>query len=250
MHSNDMKEALRDAAAGRMQDRLMQTTPRHGVTDLPDFDEMPAAALKQALLHFVEKEAGMVKGMAAGNGKKDLAREVVHLRGVVKTLKRAISQVRTDGHAFGHAEAFMLMHYRLAETQDKGDGVAPAEDLFIWNSRDGVTPFIVHIGGAKYEHAIGAMKGPFFDLPQDQSPTHVWVTRTDGEVLEAWHRTVDAAVSLGRFTQERADRVRDDLGAAKSWNYHIGLRDLATGRFTDEAVLAHAVQKAEESSDE
>lgn len=198
-------------------------------------DEAPtgeAEQLKRTLLAFIDKEAGMVKGLAA-QSKKDLAREVVHLRGLVKTIKDATSRVRTSGPEFGHAEAFMLMTYVRVE----GDG---QDRLLVWNSRDGVTPFVINIGASKYQHAVSSMQGPHFDLPRELEPTHKWVTRTDREVLEAWHRTMDKAVELGKIEPDKAEAMRDNLEVAESWHYRIGLVNLATGRFTDEEVLAAA----------
>lgn len=193
-----------------------------------------AERLKRTLLAFIAEESGMVKDLAA-QSKKNLAREVVHLRGLVKTIKEATSRVRTSGPEFGHAEAFALMLY---EEQDAQEGAAPRL-LRVWNSRDGVTPFVVHVGEVKYQHRIRSMHGPFFDLPRDRAldaPTHVFVTRTDREVLECWDRILTKAVARGSMDQEKADRLRGDLSVAESWHLRIGLRDLATGRFTDEAA--------------
>lgn len=191
-----------------------------------------AEQLKETLLAFIAEESGMVKDLAA-QSKKNLAREVVHLRGLVKTIKDATSRVRTSGPEFGHAEAFALMLY---EEQDATAGAEPRL-LRVWNSRDGVTPFVVHVGEVKYQHRIRSMQGPFFDLPRGRAldaPTHVFVTRTDREVLECWNRVLTKAVARGSMDQEKADRLRGDLSVAESWHLRIGLRDLATGRFTDE----------------
>lgn len=127
----------------------------------------------------------------------------------------------------------MLMTYVRVE----GEG---PDQLLVWNSRDGVTPFVVNIGASKYQHAVSSMQGPHFDLPRDLLPTHKWVTRTDREVLEAWHRTMDKAVELGKIELDKAEAMRDNLEVAESWHYRIGLVNLATGRFTDEEVLAAA----------
>lgn len=194
-------------------------------------DRAPTEAeqLKQTLLEFIDQEAGMVKGLAA-QSKKDLAREVVRLRGLVKTIKEATSRVRTSGPEFGHVEAFMLMTYARVE----GEG---PDQLLVWNSRDGVAPFVVNLGASKYQHIVSSMQGPYFDLPRELGPTHKWVTRTDSEVLEAWHRTMDKAVELGKIEPGKAEAVRDNLDVAESWHYRIGLVDLVTDRFTDDEVL-------------
>lgn len=196
-------------------------------------EQTEAERLKRVLLEFIDQEAGLVKGLAA-QSKKQLAREVVHLRGLVKTIKDATSRVRTSGPEFGHAEAFALMLY---EEQDVPAG-AEQRLLRIWNSRDGVTPFVVHVDDVKYQHRIRSMQGPFFDLPRDRvvdAPTHVFVTRTDREVLECWDRILTKAVARGSMDAVKADSLRGDLSVAESWHLRIGLRDLATGRFTDEA---------------
>ena len=193
-------------------------------------EQTEAERLKRILLEFIDQEAGIVKGLAA-QSKKQLAREVVHLRGLVKTIKDATSRVRTGGPEFGHAEAFMLMTYREVD----GDST-----LLVWNSRDGVTPFVINIGANKYQHDIPRQQGPFFDLPREHAVTHVWVTRTDAQVLEAWHRTMDKAVEMGKIDPDKAASMRDSLEVAESWHYRIGLRNLETGRFTDEEVLVAA----------
>lgn len=133
----------------------------------------------------------------------------------------------------------MLMTYREVD----GDGT-----LLVWNSRDGVTPFVINIGAKKYQHDIPLQQGPFFDLPREHAVTHVWVTRTDAQVLEAWHRTMDKAVEMGKIDPNKATSMRDSLEVAESWHYRIGLRNLETGRFTDEEVLdasAPATQEGE-----
>lgn len=133
----------------------------------------------------------------------------------------------------------MLMTYREVD----GDST-----LLVWNSRDGVTPFVINIGTKKYQHEIPLQQGPFFDLPREHSVSHVWVTRTDAQVLEAWRRTMDRAVELGKIEPEKAAGMRDNLEVAESWHYRIGLCNLETGRFTDEEVLeaAHAANPNQE----
>lgn len=187
--------------------------------------------LRRQLLDFIDQESGLVKGLAQ-QGKKQLAREVVHLRGLVKTIKGAIANVTPGAPSFGHAEAFRLMTY--AQT-NAAEGEVP-EELLVWNSRDGVTPFVVHIGGRTYQHTARGMEGPFFDLPLDRPVTHKWVTRTDAEVMAAWRRTLDRAVAQGKIEPSKAELQRDNLEAAESWNYRIGLVSMTSGRFTDEEL--------------
>lgn len=197
--------------------------------------------LKLDLAEFIEQEAHLVKGFMANESKKQLAREVIHLRGVVKTVKASIAGIgKGAAPAFGHREAFALMTYAKISGPDD----APAQ-LRIWNSRDGVTPFMVNIGEARYQHELGLMLMPFFDVPVSHSPTHKWVTRLDWEVLEAWARTLDRAVENGTMGQAKADSMRERLDVAESWNYRIGLVNLATGMFTDQEVL-HTVKATNE----
>lgn len=196
-------------------------------------DAQPSSAaeeLRQAMQDMLDQDNHQVKGLAA-QSKKQLAREVVHLRAMIKVVQNATRNVRIDGHRFGHAEAFMLMTYKEVD----GEG-----SILVWNSRDGVTPFVINIGSKKYQHDIPRQQGPFFDLPREHSVSHVWVTRTDAQVLEAWRRTMDRAVELGKIDPEKAAGMRDNLEVAESWHYRIGLRNLETGRFTDEEVLEAA----------
>lgn len=185
--------------------------------------------LRHAMQEMLAEDNPQVKNLAAAS-KKQLAREVVRLRAMVKAIKDATSRVRP----FGHAEAFALMRY---EEQDTPAG-AEQRLLRIWNSRDGVTPFVVHVGDVKYQHNPRGMQGPFFDLPYpgapELAPTHVFVTRTDREVLECWGHILTKAVARGSMDAAKADSLRGDLSVAASWHLRIGLRDLATGRFTDE----------------
>ena len=147
--------------------------------------------LRHAMQEMLAEDNPQVKSLAAAS-KKQLAREVVRLRAMVKVIQNATRSVRIDGHRFGHAAAFMLMTYVRVE----GEG---PDRLLVWNSRDGVTPFVINVGPSKYQHAILSMQGPHFDLPRDLEPTHKWVTRTDREVMEAWHRTMYKAVELGKI---------------------------------------------------
>lgn len=179
--------------------------------------------LHYAMQEMLAEDNLKVKSLAAA-GKK-LAREVVRRQAMVKVIQNATRNVGIDGHQFGHAEAFMLMAYK-----EVGGG----GQLLVWNSRDGEAPFYISLGSKKYQHDVLRQRGPFFDLPREHAVTHVWVTRTDAQVLEAWHRIVDKAVKRGRIDPDKAASMRDDPEVVKSWYYRIGLRDLETGRFTDE----------------
>lgn len=188
--------------------------------------------LRRELHEFIEQEANMVKGLAS-QGKKNLAREIVHLRGVLKTPKAAVSRIQPGAPTFAHVEAFKLMTYR------EQDAVGEPETLLVWNSRDGVTPFVVIIGERRYQHDIPLQQGPFYDRPPQA--THEWVSRTDWQVLEAWSRTLAKAVQMGKLDPDRAAALRNDLATAESCHYRIGLRNMATGAFTDQEELQTSV---------
>ncbi len=224
---------MRDTARQDAMLKRIQTEAADQVGQFTNLEQRLAeTALQRQLQEFLDEEAHMTKGLAA-QSKKSLAREVLRLRALVKTVKLATEKVKIGGHHFGHAEAFALMTYRE---------VGGTEVLTVWNSRDGVTPFIINIGEKKYEHVPKLMVGPFFDLPVFDLPdetavTHKWVTRTDWQVMEAWQRTLERAVELGKMEPAKALAVRDSLEVAESWHYRIGLVNMSTGLFTDAEVL-------------
>ena len=74
--------------------------------------------LRRAMQEMLAEDNPQVKNLAAAS-KKQLAREVVRLRAMVKVIQNATRNVRIDGHRFGHAEAFMLMTYKEVD----GDGI-------------------------------------------------------------------------------------------------------------------------------
>lgn len=185
-----------------------------------------------------------VKSLAA-QSKKNLAREVIRLRNMLQAVKGTAREMAGAAVAaqFQHREAFSLMTY---VQQDMPDGVA-GEVILVWNSRDGVTPFILHIGEKKFQHDLKLMTGPIFDLPA--RATHKWETRTDAKMLEAFGRTLDVAVKLGRIEADKADAMRGNVEVAESWNYRIGLRDLTTGNYTDEDVTRGALKEEKPHED-
>lgn len=178
-----------------------------------------------------------VKNLAA-QSKKNLAREVIRLRNLLQAVKGTAREMTSAAIAnqFQHREAFALMAY---VQQDMPEGEA-GEVIYVWNSRDGVTPFILHIGDKKFQHDLKLMSGPVFDLPKQA--THKWETRTDAKTLEALGRTLDLAVKLGRVEADKADAMRGNIEVAESWNYRIGLRDLTTGNYTDEDITRGALK--------
>lgn len=138
-----------------------------------------------------------------------------------------IAQAKAARPQFQHREAFMLMRY----VSEGGTDVK-----LIWNSRDGVTPFQIHIDGMKYTHDIPAMKGPFFDRPE--GIVGQWETRTEMEMILALRRMLNKAMLLGRITEEQVIKYQNDPDYARSWNLNIGLRSMATSRYTDDPGVA------------
>lgn len=129
-----------------------------------------------------------------------------------------------------HAEAFQLMLY-----QPRKDEIGP--DLWIWNSRDGVTPFGTRRGNLDYTHAMGAyMPSHWGSLPD--AATHVWIDYDpyswevmqrinyerhsngahQGDFLQRF-ATVDAWLSLSPFEygQPRLLSREDYLTITPSW---------------------------------
>lgn len=164
--------------------------------------------------------------------KSDLAREIQRLNGLLNRVDMAgiITQAldhrakMSDVPKLQHAEAFMLMTYRT-------DGGAFEQK--IWNSRDGVTPFQIHIDGQKYTHAMHEMQGPFMDRPE--GCVAQWETRTEMAMMLAWRRALERALLAGQMTKEKANELADNTEAARANQMWIGLRSFATGKFTDEA---------------
>lgn len=185
-----------------------------------------------------------VKNLAA-QSKKNLAREVIRLRNMLQAIKGSAREMASAAIAnqFQHREAFSLMTY---VQQDVPEGIA-GEVIYVWNSRDGVTPFTLHIGDKKFQHDLKQMTGPIFDLPTQA--THKWETRTDAKMLEALGRTLDVAVKLGRIEPDKADAMRGNTEVAESWNYRIGLRDLVTGNYTDEDLTRGALKEEKPNED-
>jgi hypothetical protein len=70
----------------------------------------------------------------------------------------------TRNISVAHGEAFQLMRYTA-------DG---EPDLWIWNSRDGVTPFGLTLDGAFYHHAMGSYHPRYSAVLPDEAE-HVWV---------------------------------------------------------------------------
>ncbi len=78
-----------------------------------------------------------------------------------------------------HGEAFQLMLYE-AKYDQRGEGaerkIVPieAQRVWIWNSRDGVTPFGCTIDGLEYTHAMNSYR-PTYSAVLPPEASHVFV---------------------------------------------------------------------------
>jgi hypothetical protein len=103
-----------------------------------------------------------------------------------------------------HAEAFQLMLYREVEAATSAPALSAADKrggrgLWIWNSRDGVTPFGVGLDGAEYRHAMHGYPTSYSAVLPARA-THVFVDYD----REAW------ADMLRRRWQLMADHPKSE----------------------------------------
>lgn len=77
-----------------------------------------------------------------------------------------------------HAEAFQLMLYRNEQN---------TKFLWVWNSRDGVTPFGMAVDGERYTHAMRSYAALHTTRLPDRA-SHVWVDYTP----ETWRKAMTA----------------------------------------------------------
>ncbi len=179
-----------------------------------------------------EGSAFVTVGQLRQWSKSDLAREIVRLNGLLNKVDLAgmmkdVQERRAgmvDRPKFNHAEAFMLMTYRSE---------GGTHEQKIWNSRDGVTPYQVHVDGVKLTHAMHEMTGPYMDRPE--GCVAQWETRTERAMIEAWRRSLERALLAGRMSKDEANAMADSVEHARAYHMSIGLRSMVTGRFTDEA---------------
>ena len=94
-----------------------------------------------------------------------------------------------------HAEAFQLMLYQPKER------AAIGPDLWIWNSRDGVTPFGTRYQDLDYLHAMNGYPPSYWGAIPDAA-THVWIDYD----REAW-------AALARRRYELFSARDDEYGA-------------------------------------
>lgn len=165
-------------------------------------------------------------------GKKPLAKEVLRLQGLMEGIKEAAKTGEYTKPVHASAEAFALMRYK-----DK-DGLC----VFVWNGRDGVTPFAFKIDGKHYQHDLRAMTGPIYDQPPVAS--HRWETLHPEQQQLAWERHLDRIKAHELKVAADAERAVDGnliqrLAEAKKQmpagpEFQIGLRNLITGKLVDE----------------
>jgi hypothetical protein len=100
-----------------------------------------------------------------------------------------------------HAEAFQLMLYRERIEPGSRPGEAPFEErqVWIWNSRDGVTPFGITLEGIEYNHAMHGYRTHYSAVIPARA-THVFVDYD----REAW------ADMLRRRWQLMADHPKSE----------------------------------------
>lgn len=93
-----------------------------------------------------------------------------------------------------HSEAFQLMLYR------SGDG----HEIWIWNSRDGVTPFGTTVNMGEYSHAMNRYEPSYYgSLPA--AAAYVWMSHSS----ESW--TAMKTASYERFSHPHAPLRLDFL---------------------------------------
>lgn len=151
------------------------------------------------------------------------------LRRGAAELARGPEPAPAQGGRFRHFEAFALMTYR-GRPGSESEGQA----LYIWNSRDGVTPFSLHLAdGREFTHEMVGMRGPYFDRPA--GATHEWYTRSAQEATEARRRNIQARIDaagpedepyLARLQAMLLDPV--DFTRPDFQQWLIGLRSVPT----------------------
>jgi hypothetical protein len=124
----------------------------------------------------------------------------------------------TSRHGYNHAEAYCHMTYRT------DDGL---ENVVIWNSRDGVTPFVIPWHGKQARHVNWTADRPDPDY-QPQPGDLVFVDLTPERAR--WHaeRTVDAWYADHRIRAQVAKHFGTRKRAIQSIidSYHEGEPDL------------------------
>jgi hypothetical protein len=108
-------------------------------------------------------------------------------------------------HSFKYNEAFCLMLYQCKRTGHVID---------IWNSRDGVTPFMCDIDGEEYGHIAFSFDRRVPDF-KPKPGMYIWrtATRADGESVakqEIASRGVPEGMSVESFTDIIVNDVLHD----------------------------------------
>jgi hypothetical protein len=230
LHSNaDMQRSFEQNTA----EREAAWNDEAARNDRPLNRKMDRAHQQQQQAAYVSYLQVNLKALAAYS-KKALAKEVVRL---AAQLKRQESL--TPHLVFEHG--YKLLRYAL----DCHDDDTVVDTIIIWNARDGAAPEVVNIGAKRYLHQPQAATGPHFTL--HAAAHYRFEDRTEAKTLKAWHATLDKMIELSCIDPDKMV-CRDDLEAARSWGYHVGLRNLATDRFTSDEVLASTSQTSTEST--
>jgi hypothetical protein len=95
----------------------------------------------------------------------------------------------TRAIAVMHAEAFQLMLYLNEYRMDGPSRIAVSDgpEVWIWNSRDGVTPFGTTIDGLEYTHAMNRYL-PRYSAVLPPEAQHVWVDYTSESWRDLTHK--------------------------------------------------------------
>ncbi len=191
---------------------------------LPSDYVPPESAVRQTQLDHFESEKELRDA-----GRFRLAYEVVILREQRDRADRVAmeetqkSRMRMEPADLKFKQAFLLMTY-----VSQGGHLS----MRIWNSRDGMAPFKITVDNITYEHDASKDSGLHFDRPEGCEAQ--WETRTVRGMMDAWGRSLDRAVLLGRLDPKKAEVARTDATQAKGFGLHVGLRSLETGKYTDE----------------
>lgn len=172
-------------------------------------------------------------------GKKQLAREVHRLQGVLEEIKDAGAGAALQAQLHRHAEAFAMMRYV---------GVDDGSVRMVWNGRDGVTPFSFSEvpGGQRFQHDVRSMvRGVYSPDMDGLGVDYVWETLGHDQAVASWHRYLDRAKARYAAKAEEEGVPLDGaaierLNAARlrepDESYYIGLRSVRTGRLADEVA--------------
>lgn len=102
-----------------------------------------------------------------------------------------------------HNEAFCLMKYR------SDDG---SEEEIIWNSRDGVTPFVITLESGKRAQHVDWAKDVYAPSHQPKSGNRIFIDMTKERALEIAQRNISQWSVDGTFDKYgKPDNLLEDL---------------------------------------